>query len=48
LAERAKYRGSHGGAPETGFKQSIAAMAKWPVRFNKAVCGYSQSGVFDF
>jgi|AntAceMinimDraft_1070359.scaffolds.fasta_scaffold94203_1 hypothetical protein len=22
LAERAKYRGSHGGAPETGFKRS--------------------------
>jgi hypothetical protein len=22
LAERAKYRGSHGGAPETGFKNS--------------------------
>jgi hypothetical protein len=22
LAERAKFRGSHGGAPETGFKDS--------------------------
>ena len=23
LAERAKYRGSHGGAPETGFKKQV-------------------------